>query len=387
MEIISRFFAPDENSFFLFGPRGTGKSTLLKNTFPVAYFIDLLDPIAFRTYISKPEHLSEVLAGNIGVETIVIDEIQKVPSLLDVVHKIIEDKTQKPPQFILTGSSARKLKRTGVNLLAGRALLRKLHPFMAAELGRHFNMLENLRYGMLPIVSASKNRKETLDSYVSLYLREEVHMEGLVRNIGGFSRFLEALSFSHASLLNTSQVARECQTGQKTAEGYLEILEDLLLGFRVKNFTRRAKRQLVAHPKFYFVDCGIYNTLRPRGPLDQPGETGGAALEGLVAQHLRAWIDYSRNGCELYFWRTRAGTEVDFVIYGPSVFTAIEVKSSRSVYNNDVRPLKAFRTEYPEAKVGLLYGGKERLRINDILCIPCEDFLRNLVPGEALPLE
>lgn len=387
MEIIHRFFTPDENSFFLFGPRGTGKSTLLRSSFPMAYFIDLLDPVAFRTYISKPEHLYEVVAGNRRIETLVIDEIQKVPSLLDVVHKILEDKTQRPPQFILTGSSARKLKRTGVNLLAGRALLRKLHPFMSAELGHHFNMLENLNNGMLPIVSASKNRKETLYSYVSLYLREEVHMEGLVRNIGGFSRFLEALSFSHASLLNTSQVARECQTGQKTAEGYLEILEDLLLGFRVKNFTRRAKRHLVAHPKFYFVDCGIYNALRPRGPLDLPSETGGAALEGLVAQHLRAWIDYGRNGCELCFWRTRAGTEVDFVVYGPSVFTAIEVKASRSVFNNDVRSLIAFKTEYPEAEVFLLHGGKERLRISGVLCIPCDDFLRNLVPGELLPLE
>jgi predicted AAA+ superfamily ATPase len=327
------------------------------------------------------------VAGNKGANTVVIDEIQKVPALLDVVHLILEDKAQRPPQFILTGSSARKLKKSGVNLLAGRVLLRKLHPFMASELGDRFDMAAGTRYGMLPIVWASRNRGKTLDTYVSLYLREEVHMEGLIRSLGNFSRFLEAISFSHASLLNTSQVARECQAGQKTVEGYIDVLEDLLLAFRVKCFTMKAQRQLVAHPKFYFSDSGIYQALRPRGPLDSPGETGGAALEGLVAQHLRAWIDYSGNGGELYFWRTRAGTEVDFIIYGPSVFAAIEVKASRNVYTRDVRSLGAFRAEYPESRTCLLYGGAERLMVNGVQCIPCNDFLRALRPGMDLPIE
>ncbi len=170
-------------------------------------------------------------------------------------------------------------------------------------------------------------------------------------------------------------------------QGYIDVLEDLLLAFRVKCFTRRAQRQLVAHPKFYFSDSGIYQALRPRGPLDSPGETGGAALEGLVAQHLRAWIDYSGNGGELYFWRTRAGTEVDFIIYGPSVFAAIEVKASRNVYTRDVRSLGAFRAEYPESRTCLLYGGMERLMVNGVQCIPCNDFLRALRPGMDLPIE
>ncbi len=208
MEIITRFLPVDDSHFFLFGPRGTGKSTLLRHAYPHALFLDLLAPLAFRTYLSRPEHLQEVVAGNKGANTVVIDEIQKVPALLDVVHLILEDKAQRPPQFILTGSSARKLKKSGVNLLAGRVLLRKLHPFMASELGDRFDMAAGTRYGMLPIAWASRNRGKTLDTYVSLYLREEVHMEGLIRSLGNFSRFLEAISFSHASLLNTSQVAR-----------------------------------------------------------------------------------------------------------------------------------------------------------------------------------
>ena len=220
-----------------------------------------------------------------------------------------------------------------------------------------------------------------MKSYISVCLREEVQAEGLVRNLGNFSRFLEAISFSHGSLLNAAAVARECQVGRKTVEGYLEILEDLLLGYRLPPFSRRAQRQLVSHPKFYFMDAGVYQSLRPRGPLDTPGEIGGAALEGLVAQHLKAWIAYGRQEFGLYFWRTRSGTEVDFVIYGEDLFLALEVKASATVHRHDLRPLLAFREDYPEARACLLYCGRERLLMDGILCLPCEEFLRQLVPG------
>ena len=175
-----------------------------------------------------------------------------------------------------------------MDLLAGRVLLETLHPFLAAELGSQFSLEQSLRLGLLPLVLAAKEPEETLKSYVSLYLREEVQVEGLVRNIGSFSRFLEAMTFSHASLLNTSEVARECQVGRKAVDGFVEILEDLLLGFRLKVFTKKAKRNLVQHPKFYYMDAGIFRSLRPKGPLDAPEEIAGASLEGLVAQQLRA---------------------------------------------------------------------------------------------------
>lgn len=385
MDSIGRFFKAPPSSFFLFGPRGTGKSTLLKADFPDALFVDLLDPDTYRTYVSRPEQLRALVDGNPKVSRFVIDEIQKAPALLDVVHQLIEEKSRRPVQFILTGSSSRKLRRSGVNLLAGRVLLKALHPFLAAELGSRFSLEQSLRMGLLPLVLAAKEPEETLKSYVSLYLREEVQAEGLVRNIGSFGRFLEAMSFSHASLLNTSEVARECQVGRKAVEGFIEILEDLLLGFRLKVFTRKAKRHLIQHPKFYYMDAGIFRSLRPKGPLDVPEEISGASMEGLVAQQLRAWIAYGRKDRELFFWRTKSGVEVDFIVYGQDAFLAIEVKSSRRVFPKDVRPLKAFLEDYPQASACLLYGGRERLLVDGIPCLPCANFLTRLIPDAAVP--
>lgn len=380
MEMIERFFKAPLDSFFLFGPRGTGKSTWLKANFPDALFVDLLDPDTFRTYVSHPEQLRALVEGNPGKSKIVLDEIQKVPALLDVVHQLIEAKPRRPLQFILTGSSSRKLRRAGVDLLAGRVLLKTLHPFLAAELGDRFSLEPSLRLGLLPLVLAAKGPEDTLKSYVSLYLREEVQAEGLVRSIGNFSRFLEAISFSHASLLNSSEVARECQVGRKAVEGFVEILEDLLLGFRLNVFTRKAKRHLVQHPKFYYMDPGIFRTLRPKGPLDVPQEIGGASVEGLVAQQLRAWIAYGREDRKLYFWRTKSGVEVDFVVYGQDTFLAVEVKSSQRVHPKDVRPLKTFLEDYPQASACLLYGGRDRLSLGGIRCLPLAEFLPRLIP-------
>ena len=381
MELIRRIFQAPTGSFFLFGPRGTGKSTWLQHSIPDALYVDLLDPQSFRTYLARPEALQELVEGSPDAKVIVVDEVQKAPHLLDVVHKLIEHCRRKPLQFILTGSSARKLKRTGVDLLAGRAVFKTLHPFMAAELGAQFDLERALRLGMLPLVLDSSDPEETLRSYVSLYLQEELQAEGLVRNVGNFARFLEAISLSHGSMLNTSAVARECKVNRKTTEGFVEILEDLLLGFRVQVFSRKAKRRLVHHPKFYLMDAGVFRSIRPRGPLDSPELVGGSSLEGLVAQHLRAWIAYSQSECTLHFWRTKTGTEVDFVLYGEETFAAIEVKASRTVSRKDVTPLKAFLEDYPQAQVCLLHGGRERRRIDGILCLPCEQFLRDLKPG------
>jgi predicted AAA+ superfamily ATPase len=382
MEIIDRHFQDPRESFFLFGPRGTGKSTWVNYHCKNPLRFDLLGPDTFRAFSAKPERLREIVHANPEKKVIVIDEIQKIPELLTVVHSLIEEKLGR--QFILTGSSARKLKRTGVDLLAGRALHCTLHPFMASELKEHFKFENVLRLGMLPLVLASNQPEEVLKAYITLYLREEVQAEGIVRNLGNFSRFLEALSFSHASVLNISNVARECEIERKVVEGYVGIVEDLLLGFRIPVFEKRAKRAVALHPKFYFFDAGVFRSIRPSGPLDHPEEIEGRALEGLVAQHLRAWIAYRGGSNRLYFWRTRTGSEIDFVIYGIDGLWAVEVKNTSKIRPEDLRSLRNFQEDYPESKTFFLYRGNQRLLRQKILCLPCEDFLLNL-PPENLP--
>ena len=382
MEYLIRFLKAPADHFFLLGPRGTGKTSWTRHRFPRALRVDLLDPAMHRELAARPERLTELVRGNTAEKQIVLDEVQKLPELLEVVHALIEQK--KGQQFVLTGSSARKLRRAGVNLLGGRAVQVTLHPYMATELGDRFELNKALNRGMLPIVWGAKDPEETLKAYNGLYLREEVQMEGLVRDVGAFARFLEAISFSHAAVLNLSNVSRECQVKRKTCEGYLEILEDLLLGFRLDVFSKRAQRQLATHPKFYFFDTGVFRANRPKGPLDAPEEIDGAALEGLVAQHLRAWCDYSKGQHSLHYWQTRSKVEVDFVIYGESGIYAFEVKNAAKVRSADLRPLKAFGQDYPSAQRILLYRGTERFVREDILCLPCEAFLKALKPDGML---
>jgi len=379
MEYLTRYLVPAADHFFLLGPRGTGKTLWTRHQFPDALRIDLLDSATHRELAARPERLAELVNGNPDRPQIVLDEVQKLPELLEVVHSLIEAKTGQ--QFVLTGSSARKLRRAGVNLLGGRAVHLSLHPYLAAELGERFDLSIALKQGMLPIVWAAKDPNKALAAYNGLYLREEVQMEGLVRDVGAFARFLEAISFSHATVLNLSNISRECQVKRKTCEGYLSILEDLLLGFRLEVFSKRAQRELATHPKFYYFDTGVFRANRPKGPLDSPEEIDGAALEGLVAQHLRAWCDYSEGEHSLYYWQTRSQVEVDFIIYGESGIFAIEVKNSDKVRPQDLRPLRAFGEDYPKARKILLHRGRERFIRNDTLCIPCEQFLKKLHPG------
>lgn len=215
-------------------------------------------------------------------------------------------------------------------------------------------------------------------------MREEIQAEGLVRNIENFSRFLEVITFSHGSQLNTANVSRECEVKRKTVENYIEILEELLLAFQLNVFSRRAQRELVSHPKFYLFDAGVYFALRPKGPLDRPEEVEGAALEGLVAQHLRAWNDYSQIKHLIAYWRTRTGLEVDFIIYGERGFWAIEVKNSKKILPQDTKSLELFLKDYPIAKAILLYRGNEIIQQGNVICIPCSKFLLTLKPNEPL---
>jgi len=380
---IKRVFKEPEQSYFLFGPRGTGKSTMVEKNCPDALLIDLrLAALRYRLSIN-PDSLAELVQAQPDGKTIIIDEIQKIPDLLPIVHMLIEKKRRW--KFILTGSSARKLKRQGVDLLGGRALKKVLHPFMAFELKEEFILEDALRYGLLPLRFGQTQALPTLQAYINLYMEEEVKMEGLIRNYESFARFLYVISFSHGSTLNVTNIARECHVKRTTVSDWISILEDMLVSYQIPIFTIRAKRELSAHSKFYLFDAGVYQALRPKSLKDTEAEINGAGLEGLVAQHLVAWRDYSLEKHDIYFWRTRSGVEVDFIIYGPRGFWAIEVKNSDKVRPEDIEGLLAFCKDYPEAKLFLLYRGKERLVKNNVLCLPCEEFLKSLCPD--CPLE
>ncbi len=382
-KFFSRLLQPPTESFLLLGPRGTGKSTWLAHCYPDAVRIDLLLPEEERRYLAAPERLREIadsLPAGRGI--IVLDEIQRAPGLLPVIHSLIEE--GRSIQFIMTGSSARKLRREIGNLLGGRALLRLMPPFFAAELGSAFQLDKALKVGMIPMVWQAEDAWEKILNYVGICLREEVLAEGLVRQVGDFARFLEISSFSHGQLLNVNDIAREAQVKRTTVDNYLQILEDLLIAFRLPVFTRRAQRVLVSHPKFYYFDSGVYRSLRPKGPMDKEAELEGPALEGLVAQHLRAWVQAQREPHQFCFWRTKSQVEVDFILYGPKGFWAIEVKRGREVHSSDLKGLKSFSEEYPEAKSLFLYLGKHRLHKEGVLCLPLEEFLLQLRPDQAI---
>lgn len=365
--MYTRMFKPPlRKSFFLFGPRGTGKTHWLKTTFPQSLYFDLLDAKIFLEFQAQPGRLDERIPANFP-EWVIIDEVQKIPELLNEVHRLIEHKGYR---FILTGSSARSLRRKGVNLLAGRAITCKMHPLTSQELGADFSLERALSFGLLPAIYSEENPKKYLDAYVGTYLREEVQQEGLTRNLGAFARFLEIASFSQGAVINVAEIARESYIDRKIAENYFEILQDLLLASLVPVFTKRAKRRLVAHPKFYYFDTGVFRSIRPKGPFDRPEEAEGAALETLVYQELLALNDYLDLEYQIFYWRTSNQIEVDFILYGPRGLIALEIKRSKTVGFSDLNSLKAFAEDYPEAKLFLLYGGPTQFVRDGVQMLP-----------------
>ncbi len=360
------FQAPKRQSFFLFGPRGVGKTAWLHQQFPGALFFDMLDYQVYTELLAAPQRLGERIPQG-QKEWVVVDEVQRVPELLNEVHRLIESRRLR---FALTGSSARKLRGRGINLLAGRAVMRHMHPLTALELGKEFDLKRALQYGCLPLACTSENPQDYLKSYAATYLREEVQQEGLTRNIGAFSRFLEVASFSQGNVLNMAAVARECSMSVKVVEDYFSILEDLLIAIRLPVFTKRAKRRLIAHPKFYYFDAGVFQAIRPRGPLDAPDQIHGPALETLFLQQVRALNDYKDLGYRLHYWRTAGGDEVDFVLYGERGLRAFEVKMAHNVRPDDLRSLLRFRADFPQAKTHLLYLGQRRWHDRGIEVLP-----------------
>ena len=383
-EYIQRSLIPPKESYFLLGPRGTGKSTWLLHHYPQATRIDLLLGEEERRFSAFPERIRDVAASLPPGSTLILDEVQRVPRLLPEVHALIEAK--KGIQYILTGSSARKLRKAVGDLLGGRALLRQMGPFLASELGAKFSLEKALRIGLIPLIWESLNPEERLRNYLTLYLREEIQAEGLVRQIGDFARFLEIASFSHGSIWTTTDISREAGVKRATVDNYFQILEDLLIAFSLPVFARRAKRRLIAHSKFYFFDAGVYRILRPQGILDSSQEIEGAVLEGLVAQHLRAWVLAQSQPHSLSFWHTQTKLEVDFVIYGPRGFWAIEVKRSPNLGPDDVRGLSAFKEEYPEATCFFVVPSKRRETYRGFPVLPLEEFLLGITPEHSLVL-
>lgn len=357
-------------SYFLFGPRGTGKTTWLKEHYGDAYFIDLLNSENYRALLSNPNRLESLIPSE--YKTVVIDEVQKVPELLNEVHRLIENKKL---VFILTGSSARKLRRGGVNLLAGRAVQRNFHPLTCWEMGSAFSLSNALKFGLLPIACSTDDPKDFLSAYINTYLREEVQAEGLVRNLSNYSHFLEVASFSQAEPLTMTRIASDVGVDSKVIASYFDVTEDLLLSYRVPVFSKRAKRRLTTHPKFFFFDSGVFRALRPKGPLDMDPELDGAALETLFFQHYRALVEFKQLDQKPFYWRTANKVEVDFVSYGEEGLFAFEIKRSALTRDEDLDGLRLFKQDYPVAKCFLLNLSHDDKIIDDIQILNFEKAL------------
>ncbi len=364
----------ESQSVFIFGPRGTGKTSWLKTHFKDALYFDLLSSGTYTEFLGNPG-LLEARIPSQYTGWVIIDEIPKVPALLNEVHRLIESKKIK---FILTGSSARALRKKGVNLLAGRALTSHMHPLLAEEIGDAFDLDQALTRGLLPMAYQSDNFKHYLSSYVETYLKEEVLQEALTRNITLFARFLAAASFSQGGELSYTDIAREIGTSRQTVSNFFDILDDLLISIRLPVFSKRAKRELIAQNKFYYFDTGVYLSLRPKGPLDSADERRGAALETLFLQHLRAINDYGRLGYDIFYWRTRSQLEVDFIIYGEKGLLAFEIKSTDRLTTKSFKGLRAFKEDYPIASCFMVYMGTRDYVENDIRVIPMSTALFEL---------
>lgn len=364
-----------QSSIIVLGPRGTGKTFWVSKLFTDALYLDLLDTSLYKTLIANPARLVDLIPPNFD-NWVIIDEVQKIPELMNEVHRLIEHKHFK---FILTGSSARNLKRKGVNLLAGRALNYYMHPLTAYELKKTFDLGKALKFGLLPQSVQQSDPRHYLETYFVTYLREEVLQEGLTRNLGDFARFMEVASFSQGETLNMTAIAREAAIERRTIESYFSILEDLLIAFTLPVFTKRAQRKLVSTPKFYYFDTGVYRAIRPKGPLDSTEEIDGPGLETLFLQHLRAYNDYLRLGYQFYYWRTRGGVEVDFIAYGERGLLAFEIKRKSNYNKSDLTGLREFHKDYPLAKCYLIYGGDHKEYPDPITIIPYSEIFNDLL--------
>lgn len=368
-------------TFFLWGPRQTGKSTLLRSRYPAAWWIDLLKAEEFRRYLDHPEFMrQELIAAPPGRgRQIVIDEIQKAPALLDEVHWLIENRGL---SFALCGSSARKVRRGAANLLGGRAVRYELHGLTADEIGPDFDLDRMLNHGYLPRMYQAERPRRLLDAYVADYLREEVAAEGLVRSLPAFSGFLGAAALSDGEIVNFSNIARECEVSSPTVKAYFGILEDTLLGRWLPAYRKRRKRRVIGAPKFYFADVGAVNRLARRGVLEPGAQLYGKAFENWVFHELAACAAYRELDAEITYWRLPSGIEVDFVL--GDVRVAVEAKASPRIAGHHLRGLRTLAQEHPGVGRRIVVCLELRARRTDdgIEILPAADFIRWLRDGE-----
>jgi len=369
---------PGTETFFLWGPRQTGKTTLLQAAYPDALWIDLLKADEYRRYVQNPELLRGELAARPTVRQVVIDEVQKVPQLLDEAHWLHE---RRGIRLALCGSSARKVKRGQANLLGGRAVRYELLGLTAHEIGREFDLDRMLNHGYLPRIYLSDEPRRLLNSYVADYLKEEVAAEGLVRTLPVFSGFLNIAALSDAEIVNFSTIARECGVSSHTVKGYFGILEDTLLGRWLPAYTRRPKRRVIGAPKFYFADAGVVNHLARRGELHRGSELYGKAFENWVFHELCAHNAYTETFATLSHWRLASGIEVDFVINDMQL--AIEVKATAKITADHLKGLRSLAQDHPRIKqrVVVCLEAKSRRTEDGILILPAGDFTDRLAAG------
>ena len=363
-------------TFFLWGPLQTGKTTLLRDTYPQAFWVDLLKAEEYRRYLQNPERLREELAAAGSVRQVVIDEVQKVPQILDEVHWILENRRI---QFGLSGSSARKVKRGAANLLGGRAVRYELHGLIASEIGAEFELDRMVNHGYLPRIYVSDRPQRLLEAYVADYLKEEVAAEALVRNLPAFSEFLNIAALSDTELVNFSIIARECGVSSHTIRGYFGILEDTLLGRWLPGYTKRPKRRVIAAPKFYFADVGVVNHLARRGTaLMRGSELYGKAFENWIFHELVAYNAYHENFARLSYWRLASGIEVDFVVNDFDI--AIEAKATARVTSDHLRGLRNLVQDHPRVghRVVVCLESKSRRTEDGILILPADQFCERL---------
>ncbi len=373
---------PPSQSAFLWGARKTGKTTYLKERFSNSIYYDFLKTDLFLEFSKRPYLLREQLLAkddNLLKEPIIIDEVQKIPQILDEVHWLIENKSL---PFILCGSSARKLKRGKVNLLGGRAWRFELYPLVSAEL-RELDLLQILNRGLIPGHYLSKNYGKSLDAYTQDYLKEEIFSEGLVRNIPAFSRFFDAMGYSHGELTNYLNIARDCGVDSKTVKEYYQILVDTLLGKFVEPYKKRQERQVISKAaKFYLFDVGVAGALSKRHIREERGELFGKALEHYIFMELSAYNSYQELGFNINFWRTKSGLEVDFILGDGSV--ALEVKGSGNIQNRDMNSLKRFSEDYSPRLSIMVCNEREERRRGDIKILPWKEFLKQLWDGTII---
>lgn len=365
-------------STFLWGARQTGKSTLLKNLFPDATYFDLLLAGEYDRFLRNPSLLREILVTTGFSNPVIIDEIQRIPSLLNEIHWLIVNKNT---QFILSGSSPRNILRSGGNLLGGRALRHELYPLISAEIP-DFDLVKALNGGLLPRHYQAANPHKLLSAYIGSYLRDEILTEAKIRNITSFSRFLEAAAFSNGEMVNYSNIAAECGVSSPTVKEYFQILEDTMTGRFLQSYQKKPKRRVILAPKFYYFDIGVANFLLKRGRIEQGSEAFGKAFEHFIFLELYAHSHYSDINYPISYWHTASQLEVDFILGDHEV--AVETKSSSMVNPRHLKGLKSFAEEYKVKKSIIVSTDPYPRQIDNITVLPWQVFLNSLWAGEII---